>query len=114
MKLPNGADAEVPRAKLLMYLLSSSHPIGSAKARYFASRGYRADQADSPEQDLKEIARIGTVRSIQDVEWGRKYVVTGAVRAPDGNRLELATVWIVSEGAYPLLVTAYPWRGKAV
>ncbi len=114
VQLPNGVDAEVPRGKLVGYLLSAAHPIGSAKARYFTSRGYRVADADVLQRDLKEIARTGSVHSTQDGKWGTKYVVTGAVQAPDGDQMALSTVWIVSEGAHPLFVTAYPWRGRTV
>ena len=96
----------------MAYLLSASHPVGSAKARYFASRGYRAEEPEALEAALPEIARSGTVRSTQVTEWGTKYVVVGSVSAPDGDPIELATVWIVRGDAHPELVTAYPWRGQ--
>ncbi len=112
LKLPNGVDAEVPRSKVKEYLLSASHPVGSAKARYFTSRGYEAEAPEVLERDLKEIARTGSVRSTQDNDWGRKYVVTGEVRAPDGDPVELTTVWMTRDEAHPALVTAYPRRGQ--
>ena len=84
--------------------------MGSAKARYFASRGYGLEAPEILERDLLAIAQEGTVESTQAVPWGRKYLVTGTVRAPDGAQVSLATVWIVREGARPVLVTAYPWR----
>ena len=56
----------------------------------------------------------GSVQSTQDGKWGRKYVVAGAIQAPDGGRMDLSTVWIVSEDAHPMFVTAYPWRGRTV
>ena len=87
--------------------------MGSAKARYFASRGYRADAPEVLERDLKRIGHDGSVRSTQESSWGTKYVVVGRVVAPDGDPIELATVWIVEEGGRPILVTAYPWRGRA-
>jgi len=62
------------------------------------------------EHDLKAIAGDGEVQSSQDTEWGTKYVVTGSVVAPDGESLDLVTVWMVRGVAHPLLVTAYPWR----
>lgn len=112
LKLPRGADAEVPRLKVVAYLLSPSHPVGSAKARYFVSRGYSAEEPEAFEDALAEIARSGTVESTQAIEWGTKYVVAGSLIAPDGDPIELATVWIVRGDAHPVLVTAYPWRGQ--
>jgi hypothetical protein len=93
--------------------MSTSHPVGCAKARYF-SRGYRVEAHGDLERDLKEIARVGTVQSTHDTGWGTKYVVTGVVTAPDGDSVELATVWIVGDEAGPVLVTAYPWRERTV
>ncbi|MDH3207947.1 MAG: hypothetical protein OEO79_15180 [Gemmatimonadota bacterium] len=110
LKLPGGADAEVPRSKVEAYLLSPSHPVGSAKARYFSSRGYRAESPEVLERSLAQLARSGTVRSTQEIEWGTKYLVTGDITAPDGEKMELATVWMVRDDAPPVLVTAYPWR----
>lgn len=66
------------------------------------------------ERDLKRIAKDGTVRSTHETDWGTKYVVIGSVTAPDGDSLELATVWIVGSVGRPVLVTAYPWRGRDV
>ncbi len=101
----------MPHSKVKEYLLSASHPVGSAKARYFASRGYGEESPDVLARDLKQIARTGTVTSTQDNDWGTKYVVRGSVRAPDGDPVELTTVWIVRDETHPVLITAYPWRG---
>lgn len=111
MKLPKGEDAEVPGGKIRSYLLSRSHPVGRAKARYFASRGYRVESPDVLDRDLRVVAKEGVVRSTEETEWGIKYVVVGSVTAPDGDLLELATVWMVGGGGRPVLVTAYPWKG---
>jgi hypothetical protein len=43
MKLPGGAKALVEERKIRSYLLNLEHPDGLAKARFFMSRGYRAD-----------------------------------------------------------------------
>jgi len=112
VKLPDGENAEVPRGKILNYLLSRSHPVGSAKARYFASRGYRVGAPDVLERDLRVVAAEGTVESTEETVWGTKYVVVGSLVAPDGDPLELATVWMRRAEDRPMLVTAYPWRGK--
>lgn len=112
LKLPNAANAEVSRAKLERYLLSPSHPVGSAKARYFASRGYRADAPEVLARELKRVGEEGEVRSTQHSSWGTKYLVVGRLTAPDGDPVQLATVWIVEEHGRPVLVTAYPSRGK--
>jgi hypothetical protein len=40
MKLPNVQNSEIPRAKIMDYLLSSSSRAGKAKARFFMSFGF--------------------------------------------------------------------------
>ena len=107
--LPRGDKAEVLRSKIELYLLALTHPVGGAKARYLVVRGYDPDEPNVLEADLRTIARTGRVESTEATDWGTKYLVVGSVRAPDGESLELATVWIASEGRDPMLVTAYPW-----
>ena len=96
--------------KIEEYLLALSHPVGGAKARYLIARGYSPDAPDALEEDLKAIARTGALESTEATDWGTKYLVVGSVEAPDGARLELATVWIASGENTPVLVTAYPWK----
>jgi hypothetical protein len=100
----------VPRSKVEAHLLALSHPVGGAKARYLVARGYEPESPQVLEADLRTIARTGQVESTEATGWGIKYLVVGSVRAPDGESVELATVWIASEGRDPVLVTAYPWK----
>ncbi|MDH3397555.1 MAG: hypothetical protein OEM81_06925 [Acidimicrobiia bacterium] len=74
------------------------------------SRGYDPAAPEVLERDLKDIAAAGRLRSTEATEWGNKYLVVGSIRAPDGQVLELATVWIVAGQDIPVLVTAYPWK----
>lgn len=38
--LPNAEDAYIPWEKLTDYLLSETHAVGKAKARFFRAHGY--------------------------------------------------------------------------
>jgi hypothetical protein len=98
---------------VLGYLLSESHPVGAAKARYFRSRGYSVERPEELERSLLQIAETGRVRSKERSHWGTKYVVVGEVVAPDGNLLSLATVWMVKGDGAPVLITAYPDRSQS-
>ena len=100
----------MPDGKVQDYLLSLGHPVGGPKARYLVSRGYDPEAAEVLERDLREVARAGRVESTEATDWGTKYLVVGSLEAPDGAPLELATIWMVSGGGVPVLVTAYPWR----
>ena len=112
LSLPQAKGARVPRSKVVGYLLSDSHPVGSAKARYFRSRGYGVEAPEEFERSLLQLAGTGRVVSEERSEWGVKYVVEGEVVAPDGNPLVLTTVWMVAEGGAPDLITAYPDRSR--
>lgn len=76
------------------------------------SRGYDPRAPEALEGDLKRIARAGRVVSTEATAWGTKYLVVDSIRAPDGELLELGTVWIVSGEEVPVWVTAYPWRAR--
>jgi len=43
MKLPLANQAEVPKAKIVLYLLNREHRRGKSKARFFLSRGFDAE-----------------------------------------------------------------------
>lgn len=106
-KLPDGADAEVPREKIEEYLLSHAHPERRIKARFFRALGFEAPR--HLEAALREIATTGSVTLEVHGEFGRKYVVDGELVAPFGIRAPVRTVWIREPGsAAPRLVTAYP------
>ena len=98
----------IARSKVERYLLSESHPVGGAKARYFRSRGYGVEDPARLEQDLLEVASKGEVTSEERTKWGTKYVVVGEIVAPDGHSLFLTTVWLLRDATGPELVTAYP------
>ena len=60
MKLPGGDRAYVPPRKLLGYLLSSSHPVGGSKARFFRAVGFDDANVGVLERGLIVIAGSGT------------------------------------------------------
>ena len=110
--LPRWSEVDISRRKLTGYLLATGHPVGGAKARYFESRGYSVDAPEVLEESLTHVALKGEVVSEEATEWGTKYLVVGTVRAPDGNPMRLATVWIDGDEQVPMLVTAYPVKDR--
>jgi hypothetical protein len=110
LQLPHRASAHVPIRKVRDYLLSTSHPDGRSKARYFVSRGYDPASPWRLAADLRAIADVGEVSAVRDTEWGPIYEVEGAIDAPDGALMRLATVWIIGPDTIPRLITAYPAR----
>ncbi len=112
--LPGSERAVVPPAKLADYLLSATHPVGRAKARYFRAAGFDDRNAADLAAGLLAIARAAAVVEEVASPHGVKYVLDGAVVAPHGDTLRLRTVWIVEPTVgYPRFVTAYPAPGGA-
>jgi len=59
LKLPNAERAQVAQEKIAGYLLSESHPVGRAKARFFRSLGFRSGNAQALRSELLRIALEG-------------------------------------------------------
>jgi hypothetical protein len=87
-------------------LLGDRSIASHAKARFFGSSGFSADQWDVLAKAFRDQAQRVDVSMIT-TPWSVKHVATGEVDAPAGRRCEIVTVWI-SEGALTRLVTAYP------
>lgn len=109
MKLPNAANAYIPPAKILDYLLAAAHPDGGSKAFVLSRFGFNRAEWQILAQALRthgasyEVA--GTIRTPH----GLKFIIEGALESPDGRSLNLRTVWIILNGTdEPRLVSAYP------
>lgn len=109
MKLPNGQNAQIDASKLAGYLLSETHPVGRAKARFFRSVGFSLGNVDDLAVELAMIAKTQEVVQTLSTEHGVKYVVDGQPRSSTGRQVTLRTIWIIEgrEGN-PRFVTAYP------
>lgn len=108
MKIPGAERAVLDPAKVRDYLLSREHPVGSAKARFFAQLGFTQENWTALRDELHRFAG-------QDAElgaatrFGQKYLVHGTIAGPTGRSAAAATVWIILAGDdFPRLVTAYP------
>jgi hypothetical protein len=109
MNLPHYEKAYVPRQKLSNYLLSETHAVGKAKARYFQSLGYKEENADQLADALLMIAKSEGVTQEVASRYGTKYIIDGELVTPIGSRVQLRTVWVVEEhDERPRFVTAYP------
>ena len=110
MKLPNNEQSTVSREKVVNYLLNSNHTVGRAKAIYFTSLGFTADQWELLAAALREHSDMHGVSSIEREAFGTMYVIEGKLRTPRGETLRsVRVVWIVTHGEqHPRLVTAYP------
>jgi len=109
LKLPNYEEAVVPEAKILDYLLSSTHPIGLYKAVFFSAFGFSRERWQQLARALTTHAARYEVASAADSEWGKNYSIIGELECPDGRAPRVRVVWFVKHGdTAPKLITAYP------
>ena len=109
MKLPNADKTIVAKAKVLDSLLAETHPHGRHKAEFFTRFGFSRDRWQVLASILAHHAAEHEVSRIEDSRFGTRYIVDGAIEAPDGRKPRVRTVWFVESGTgMPRFVTAYP------
>ena len=107
MNLPNAASAIVERSKVVGYLLSSEHPAGRAKARFFGAFGFTLGSREILVEALRRHAAVNLVSQVDSTAFGKEFGVEGPLSCPDGRTPGLRSIWSVAEGAdQPRLVTA--------
>jgi hypothetical protein len=108
MNLPRAPHAQIAPAKIQQYLLSPSHPIGRAKARFFRRLGFTATRWEELRDALLLHARRGDATTLPAGAFGQRYVVRGILQGPR-DRAAVLSVWIVlTDVSDPVFVTAYP------
>lgn len=113
MKLPRADEAEVPSAKIVLYLLNPEHRAGKSKARFFASHGFSADDWQTLAKALRQHACEHDVTKEETTPLGIRMVVEGSMAMPDGTVAGVRSVWFFERGERtPRLVTAYPLKRK--
>ncbi|MGH7207606.1 MAG: DUF6883 domain-containing protein [Nitrospiraceae bacterium] len=109
MKLPHADDLLVDREKVTQYLLSPTHPDGSAKAKFFSRFGFRLEEWQGLVEALrKQGASYPVVKTVES-SYGTRYAVDGPLESPDRRNPMVRTVWLLERGSTtPRLITAYP------
>jgi hypothetical protein len=95
MKLPNLEQAEVPRTKIVDYLLSSTHRDGKHKAAFFVHFGFEAARWELLRDALLKHANEHEVTRTEESPFGVRYVLEGRLPAPDGRTPRLRSVWFI-------------------
>lgn len=114
MGLPDADKVEISEAKIVRYLLSPTHPAGRSKAGFFGKHGFTAKNWRALAEALRRHARENVVASIRSTPYGTRYVVDGALAAPDGRTLNVRSVWFISEAtSVPRFATAHPLKRKS-
>lgn len=112
VKLPELTHATITEQKLTGYLLSTTHPTGASKARYFIRHGFSAADWQALADAIRRHAAENDVTETEKTPRGISYTVEGGIRAPDGRTLRIRAVWFQDTGEHaPHLVTAYPLKG---
>jgi uncharacterized protein DUF6883 len=111
-RLPEADRVVIEDRKLNEYLLSTEHPFGRSKARFFLDLGFRKGATEPLLEALRRHAAESNITESEETDFGSKYVVQGPLIAPDGRIVDLRSVWFVETGqTAPRFVTAYPWKG---
>jgi uncharacterized protein DUF6883 len=113
MKLPGVEKAEIHSAKIVSYLLSTTHPAGKSKASFFMEFGFSADKWEELAAALKQHAIDNEVARQEKTAFGTRYIVEGRLKAADGTWLNIRSAWFIHEpGEAPKFVTAHPLRRR--
>lgn len=109
IKIPNASKARVDRDKIVNYLLSTTHPDGQSKARFFIRFGFSAESWYVLANALLHHCASNPVIELVRSEYGVRYVVEGAMLSPDKRNPRVRTVWLIEKsGTFPRLITAHP------
>jgi hypothetical protein len=114
VKLVLANEAEVPKAKIVLYLLNPEHRRGKSKARFFVSRGFEAENWQNMASALRRHAAENEIAKEETTPLGVRTVVEGAMAMPNGTLAEVRSIWFIERGErIPRFVTAYPLKKKA-
>jgi hypothetical protein len=109
MTVPNADRAIIASEKLTGYLLNVSHKRGGPKARVLLSVGYRSDNPQSLESDLRVQHLSLDVSRTHRNAYGVVYEVEGPINTPSGRSVRFRSVWQVDTGTdVPRYITMYP------
>lgn len=90
MRIPNADRAIVAPTKLTAYLLNVSHKRGAAKARLLLSLGYRSDDPERLESDLRTQHLSLDVTRTSENAYGVVYEIEGPITTPTGRTVQFA------------------------
>ncbi|NUO83352.1 hypothetical protein HUU05_25040 [candidate division KSB1 bacterium] len=109
MKLPNAQNAVIAPDKLIDYLLNVQHKRGGSKARLLLQLGYRAENWQRLEADIRRFHLNTDVETTRQTDYGSRYEIRAALETPSGRTLIGRSIWQVDLGTdFPRLITLYP------
>ena len=109
MRLPNAEAAIIAPEKLRDYLLNVEHRRGASKAKLLLSMGYRKEDWQQLESDLRLEHLTAEVTETEQSAYGEQYAIVSDLTGPNGRTVSFRTIWQIDIGApAPRLITMYP------
>jgi uncharacterized protein DUF6883 len=109
MRVPNADRAIIVREKLSSYLLNMSHKRGGPKARLLLGFGYRSDNPQALESDLRAQHLSVDVTRTHENAYGVVFEIEGPIKTPSGRTVAFCSVWQIDTGTdVPRFITMYP------
>ena len=109
MKLPNAVNAIIEEDKLVEYLLNVNHRRGGSKARLLNSLGYRAQNWQRLDDDLRQQHLTADVVEQRDTAWEQRYDIVAPLIGPTSDTVMFHSIWQIDLGSdQPRLITMYP------
>lgn len=109
-RVPGAEDAVAADSKFRDYLLSTAHPIGAAKARFFLELGWGQERW----QELRDLflARLpfveGRFSRLNEYNGAADYQAVIEVPGENGEMVPVGTYWEVHPEEPTKFLTAYP------
>jgi hypothetical protein len=109
MKLPYSERAVIAPEKIVTYLLNTAHKRGGAKARLLTQFGYRAENWQQLESDIRLYHLNVEVEKVKQSVYGTRYEIRAPMQTPNGRTLMIRTIWQIDIGTdFPRLITLVP------
>jgi hypothetical protein len=109
MKLPSANQAVIGQDKLCDYLLNVAHRRGASKARLLIAMGYRPDNWQILEADIRAQHLAIDVDRVANSAYGMRYEIVAPLVGPGGRSVTFRSVWQIDTGSQvPRLITMYP------
>ena len=113
MRLPNVGRAQISEAKVVRYLLSTTHRAGKSKASFFMQFEFDSSRWEELARALKQHATDNEIQLEEKTSFGTRYIIDGLLKAPDGKWLNIRSAWFIDEeGEAPRFVTAHPLKRR--
>lgn len=109
MKMPNKSQAIIHPDKLRGYLLNIKHKRGKSKAAMLLSFGYKPENWQVLEADLRTYHLNADVTATRKTAYGQRYEIRASLIAPNGRAIMVRSVWQIDTGTTnPRFITLFP------